>query len=317
MARDKEVRTKSVLELAGPSFGLLVIAFSAMSAGAVQAREPTKADKTFCERYAEVMQKALDVDRSGDPVAINRFRQSVTGDPQAYLLLPGLGVSLTTAPWVTDVRQQSREHCLDQVRQNRRGFLPNDPERPEPVNTAESYVIRMPLQGELDPHAREATESVSANANAPGGAGDAVREAELIEKWWVAQNACYDDGDPDSLVCARRDHATESLEARGYVLHNRNVWTSRSDGAHFNSVAQSTNKMAKTLGTSSQGTADAVALQSLRRHVEDDEIIALWNDSRDALRDEYPMAWIVFGRVVKKIEADHADENDPRYDVDY
>ncbi|MGO4579602.1 hypothetical protein AB4Z48_26520 [Cupriavidus sp. 2TAF22] len=112
----------------------------ALSASMAHAREPTATDKAFCDRYALIMQQALTVDRSGDPAAIARFRQTVIRDPQAYLIMPGLGVSLTTPPWITDVTEQSREHCLDEVRLNMRGYLPNDPDRPSPGNTADNHV---------------------------------------------------------------------------------------------------------------------------------------------------------------------------------
>jgi hypothetical protein len=108
---------------------MMICALAGFCLTAAHGREPSRADVAFCDHYAAVMQEALEVDRSGDPAAIARFRQSVVRDPQAQLLMPGLGVSDTTPPWVTDVTARSREYCLDQVRLNMRGYLPNDPER--------------------------------------------------------------------------------------------------------------------------------------------------------------------------------------------
>lgn len=118
----------------------VVLATLTLSAAAAHARAPSAADKAFCDRYALIMQQALDVDRSGDRAAIAQFRQTVSRDPQAYLIMPGLGVSMTTPPWITDVTAQSREHCLDQVRLNMRGWLPGDPEAPKAENTPENHV---------------------------------------------------------------------------------------------------------------------------------------------------------------------------------
>ncbi|MBN3761138.1 hypothetical protein [Burkholderia sp. Ac-20365] len=112
----------------------------ALATSAVHAREPTRADQAFCDHYAAIMQKALEVDRGGDPAAIARFRQSVARDPEAQLIMPGLGVSRTTPQWITDVTVQSREHCLDEVRLNMRGWLPDDPERPKDVSSASNHV---------------------------------------------------------------------------------------------------------------------------------------------------------------------------------
>ena len=120
--------------------GTRLFAALVLTTSVVHAREPTRADHAFCDRYAAIMQKALEVDRGGDPAAAARFRQSVARDPQAQLIMPGLGVSRTTPPWIADVTVQSREHCLDEVRLNMRGWLPDDPERPKADNSAANHV---------------------------------------------------------------------------------------------------------------------------------------------------------------------------------
>ncbi|MFX1767831.1 hypothetical protein PWP93_35710 [Paraburkholderia sp. A1RI-2L] len=149
--RNTQKRGKSVLGVLEPARGLMTCALAAVSVGTAHAREPSRADQAFCDHYAAVMQEALEVDRSGDPAAIARFRQSVIRDPQAQLLMPGLGVNLTTPPWVADVTMQSRKHCLDEVRLNMRGFLPGDPERPKPESTPDAHIgtiARLPSERE-------------------------------------------------------------------------------------------------------------------------------------------------------------------------
>lgn len=113
------------------------VAVLALSASIAHAREPSATDKAFCDRYALIMQQALTVDRSGDPAAITRFRQTVIRDPQAHLIMPGLGVSLTTPPWITDVTAQSRNHCLERVRYDQ---FPPLPGGGSPGNTPENHI---------------------------------------------------------------------------------------------------------------------------------------------------------------------------------
>ena len=161
--RHTQKRGRAALDVLKPAHGLIAYALVAAAVNTAHAREPTHADRAFCDHYAAVLQQALEVDRSGDPAAIARFRQSVTRDPEAQLLMRGMGVSLTTPPWVTDVTEQSREQCLNEVRFNARGYLPNDPDRPKPENTTDAYVgtiTRLPSERET---------AVSTPAAAPTG----------------------------------------------------------------------------------------------------------------------------------------------------
>jgi len=105
-----------------------------------QARAPTKFDEAFCERYALTMQRALEVERNLDPESIRTFRQSILNDPQAEIFLSGIGMTQMTPPWILDISDQSREHCLAEVRSDRRGYLPNDPDGQATLNTPDKYV---------------------------------------------------------------------------------------------------------------------------------------------------------------------------------
>lgn len=291
--------------------GLVACSFVAISIGAVSARQPTQMDIEFCNHYAEVMQMALDVERSGDPVAINQFRQAVSRDPQADLLVRGLGVGLTTSPWVEDVTVQSRQYCLAEVRQDRRGHLPGDPERFNSMDP-NNYVERIPLKN--DSVVPVPTNSAPVQANVDKGLG-VVSDVTLLEQWWVFQDACRGRPD-DELTCGKRDNLTAALTARGYMQHNRDVWTSKSDMEHFDGIVHSTNEWAVGKSAHMRALGGVTTLQSLRRYLSDDKIIALWNDSQDFIRDAYPLAWEMLEVQMRQIVIDHSGGGDPRYLLD-
>lgn len=122
------------------SVGISVAILLLAHVSEIQARNPTVADTAFCQRYAVVMQKGLEVQRSGDAIAIRTFRQEVMRDPQADLLVRGLGVTQVTPPWVANIVDESKRHCIDEVLNNMRGYLPGDPEAERPMNTPENHV---------------------------------------------------------------------------------------------------------------------------------------------------------------------------------
>lgn len=122
------------------NFSLAIAAIILLHVGELQARTPTMADENFCNRYASILQKALEVERSGNPDSIRSFRQTVIKDPQADIILRGMGAILTTPPWVKNIYSQSHEYCLAEVQSDRRGYLPNDPAgRPAP-NSPENHI---------------------------------------------------------------------------------------------------------------------------------------------------------------------------------
>lgn len=277
-----------------------------MLANAASAREPTRADVEFCNNYSQVMQKSLEVERSGDPAAISQFRQSLSRDPQGQFLAPALGVGLTTPQWVSDVTSQSRQHCLDEVRLNRRGYLPDDPDRPAPACTPESCVVR-------DDRPPPSSTSVSIKSPSTGALAPAVSDAQLLKEWWVAQDACR--GRPDDSICERRNHLTVALNARGYEQRRHDVWTSESDARNFYGVVQSTESWAKTQSALNRYMAGPAVLRSLRNHLSDEKVIAIWNDSHDEVRDRYPAAWEILRAQVKQIVREHSG-TDPRFALD-
>lgn len=308
--RNAQKRARSVLEFLDSFRYLITCALAAMSIGVTSAREPTAADTEFCNRYAEVVQTALEVDRSGDPAAINKFRQSVSEDPQAQLLVRGLGVSLTTPPWVADVTVQSRQQCLDEVMLDRRGYLPGDAERPKPENTAGSYVIRLPSE-----HNPSVPTSPGAPPAGPSEGVAAASDATLMKQWSVLQDACR--GGPDGSACERRDRVTDALIARGFEQHNHDVWTSQADAGHFYGVVESTHEWAATQSTTMHMVAGPALLRSLRTHLSDEKIVAIWNKSHGSIRDKYPRAWPILDRQIKQVVADHIGDTDPRFTLEY
>ena len=135
-----------------------------------------------------------------------------------------------------------------------------------------------------------------------------------MQHWWLAQNACV--GGPDDSVCEKRDRATTALKARGFEWHNHDIWTSPSDAGHFYGVVVSTQEWAADKSPLMMAMAGPVSLRTLRNHLSDDKIIALWNDSHASIRDTYPRAWSMLDQQMKQVILDHAGENDPRYTLE-
>ncbi|WP_407549662.1 hypothetical protein [Xanthomonas euvesicatoria] len=148
----------------------------------------------------------------------------------------------------------------------------------------------------------------------PARATVAVSDDALMQRWLVMQDECA--GRPDGSSCGKRDEATTELEARGYTLHNHAVWTSPSDAGHFDGVVVSTQQWAATKSPLMMVMAGPTMRQSLRNHLSDDKILAIWNDSKESIRNTYPRAWSMLELQMKQVAADHARENDPRFTLD-
>ncbi|MCC8763723.1 hypothetical protein, partial [Xanthomonas euvesicatoria] len=148
----------------------------------------------------------------------------------------------------------------------------------------------------------------------PAKATSAVSDDELMQRWWVAQNACA--GGPDDSACGMRDKATAELEARGYEWHNHDVWTSPSDAGYFDGVVISTEQWAADKSPFMMVAAGTTMRKSLRNHLTDDKIVAIWNDSKESIRNSYPRAWSMLNLQMRQVVADHAGEHDPRFTLD-
>jgi len=159
-------------------------------------------------------------------------------------------------------------------------------------------------------HAGEKITSAGAS-----GKVESLSDDELLQQWWLAQDACRGRPDDES-ACAKRDRATAALMARGYEQHNHDVWTSPSDAGHFAGVVQSSDDWAINRSSVVILMAGPTALKTLRNHLSDDKIIALWNDSNESMRHEFPRAWSMLSPQMRQIVMDHEGEHDPRYTLD-
>ncbi|WP_169790115.1 hypothetical protein [Xanthomonas phaseoli] len=163
--------------------------------------------------------------------------------------------------------------------------------------------------------------STSARAGEPvtsagtSGSAESPSDEGLLQQWWPAQDACRG-GYDDESACAKRDRLTAMLLARGYEQHNHDVWTSPSDAGHFAGVVQSSDDWAINRSSFVTGMAGPAALETLRNHLSDDKIIALWNESKESIRHEFPRAWSMLSPQMRQIVMDHKGENDPRYTLD-
>lgn len=152
----------------------------------------------------------------------------------------------------------------------------------------------------------------------PAGASGKVEspsDDEILQRWWPAQDACRG-GHDDESACAKRDRLTAMLAARGYEQHNHDVWTSPSDAGHFYGVVQSSDGWALNRSSVVILMAGPAALKTLRNHLSDDKIIALWNDTNESMRHEFPRAWSMLSPQMRQIVMDHKGENDVRYTLD-
>ncbi|WP_245625258.1 hypothetical protein [Stenotrophomonas chelatiphaga] len=148
-----------------------------------------------------------------------------------------------------------------------------------------------------------------------GGTVGSISDDALMQQWSLAQDACR--GNPeDETACAKRNRATAGLIARGYEQHNHDVWTSPSDAGHFDGVVQSSDDWAVNQSSLVMLMAGPAALKTLRNHLSDEKIIALWNESSDSMRHEFPRAWSILSPQMRKIEIDHKGESDVRYSLD-
>ncbi|MBB4129486.1 hypothetical protein [Xanthomonas sp. 3075] len=159
-------------------------------------------------------------------------------------------------------------------------------------------------------HAGETITSAGAS-----GKVESLSDDELLQQWWPAQDACRG-GHDDESACAKRDRLTAMLLARGYEQHNHDVWTSPSDAGHFAGVVQSSDDWAINRSSFVTVMAGPAALETLRNHLSDDKIIALWNESKESIRHEFPRAWSMLSPQMRQIVMDHKGENDPRYTLD-
>ncbi|MCC4631634.1 hypothetical protein ABQW55_011990 [Xanthomonas citri pv. malvacearum] len=152
----------------------------------------------------------------------------------------------------------------------------------------------------------------------PAGASgkiESLSDDEILERWWPAQDACR--GRPDDVsACAKRDRLTAMLVARGYEQHNHDVWISPSEAGHFNGVVQSSDDWALNRSSVVILMAGPSALKTLRSHLSDDKIIALWNESNGSMRRDFPRAWSMLSPQMTQIVMDHKGENDVRYTLD-
>ena len=106
-----------------------------IAAGNAHAHEPTHVDLAFCKRYAGYVQAELDAYRSGDPAQVNNFQQALRHAPLASQFMSmGLGWNNSTPPWVSDVYGEAQGKCLTAIRNDMRGYVPGDPERPNIQN---------------------------------------------------------------------------------------------------------------------------------------------------------------------------------------
>lgn len=179
----------------------------------------------------------------------------------------------------------------------------------KPVN---NYIEHIPAKPNLV--VRPSTNSAPLQANVDKGV-ETVSDVTLLEQWWVFQDACRGRPD-DELTCGKRDNLTAELTARGYMQHNRDVWTSKSDMEHFDGIVHSTNEWAVGKSAHMRALGGITTLQSLRGRLSDDKIIALWNDSQDFIRDAYPLAWEILEVQMRRIVIDHSGSGDPRYLLD-
>ncbi|MDF9442972.1 hypothetical protein EM864_14615 [Stenotrophomonas acidaminiphila] len=120
----------------------------------------------------------------------------------------------------------------------------------------------------------------------------------------------------DEIACAKRDSATAALISRGFEQHNHDVWTSPSDAGYFDGVVQSSDEWAVNRSSVVILMAGPDTLRTLRRHLSDDKIIALWNKSKDSIRRDFPRAWSMLSPQMRQIVMDHRGGNDPRYTLD-
>ncbi len=159
-------------------------------------------------------------------------------------------------------------------------------------------------------HAGEQVTSAGAS-----GSAESLSDEGLLQQWWPAQDACRGGYDNES-DCAKRDRLTAMLVARGYEQHNHDVWTSPSDAGHFAGVVQSSDDWAINRSSVVILMAGPASLKTLRNHLSDDKIIALWNDSNESMRHEFPRAWSMLSPQMRQIVMDHKGEHDPRYTLD-
>ncbi len=162
----------------------------------------------------------------------------------------------------------------------------------------------------MSAHAGEQVTSTGAS-----GSAESLSDERLLQQWRPAQDACRGGHDNES-ACAKRDRLTAMLVARGYEQHNHDVWTSPSDAGHFAGVVQSSDDWAINRSSVVILMAGPASLKTLRNHLSDDKIIALWNDSNESMRHDFPRAWSMLSPQMRQIVMDHKGEHDPRYTLD-
>lgn len=119
----------------------MICALAAICASTAHGRERTRADQSFCERYAGFVQEELDAYRSGEQSRVLQFQQALSRDPHASLIMAmGLGWYINTPPWISDVSDAAHSKCVGAIQSGMWGYLPGDPERPKPGNSANSHV---------------------------------------------------------------------------------------------------------------------------------------------------------------------------------
>ena len=120
----------------------VIVILAASLTSTANAREPTKANRACCERYATYAQDDLDAYRSADGAKIQRLQNAISHDRDQTLILAlgAFGWDLTTPPWVTDVSETARDTCLNRIRGDMMGYVSGDPERQKAGNTPDNHV---------------------------------------------------------------------------------------------------------------------------------------------------------------------------------